>query len=467
MTAARAAAGTEIASTCRIVEDARKADRTTSAILGRWPVLRLSILPLLPLLSIAGGCGRAKSKPPPAPLVTVSRPVQRIVTDWDEYPGRLAAVDMVDLRARVSGFLVEAPFTEGAIVRKGDGLFVLDAAPYQADLDKAQANLAQAEAQQRYASAEYARLQPLEKTGAVAENQFLNARQAFESGNAAVAAAKAALETAKLNVQWCRVVAPINGRAGRKLVTPGNLITGGTAAGTLLTTIASLDPIYCYADVDERNVLRYQRLVREQLRPSARAGTLPAQLAIGNQDGFEFMGHIDFVNNQIDPSTGTISIRGVFPNPDHRLLPGFYARLRILGRGPHKALLVPAGAVGSTLAQQYVLVVNAENVVQYRPVTLGPRFDDLREVDGVGPDERVVVEGLMNAKPGTKVRVRQVAPAATRPSAQPTSPRGRGPSRSDDGPPNRGTGSPGSGETTGGGDAGAARGTGGSGGGPS
>ena len=286
-------------------------------------------------------------------MVSVTRPVEREVTDWDEYPARLAAVDMVNVQARVSGLINQAPFQEGVIVHQGDVLFILDVRPYQAALDQANASLAQAEAQQRFATAEFERIQPLRKSGAIAETQYLSDRQAMETANAAVAAAKAAIEVARLNVEWCRVIAPITGRVGRKLVTPGNLITGGGATGggtaTLLTTITSLDPIYCYADVDERTVLLYQRLVREHERPSARGHHLPAQLAIDSQSDFACHGHIDFVNNQIDPSTGTITIRGVFSNPDLLLLPGQYARMRILRRGPHPALLIPSEAIGSTL----------------------------------------------------------------------------------------------------------------------
>ncbi|HEX2971129.1 MAG TPA: efflux RND transporter periplasmic adaptor subunit [Tepidisphaeraceae bacterium] len=427
------------------------------------------LLVLAGLVVLLQGCERnTASAPSGPPVVSVSRPLQETVTSWDEYPGRLSATDTVDVRARVGGFIEQAPFKEGATVNQGDVLFIIDVRPYQADLDRAQASLAQAEAQQRYASSEYTRLEPLQKSGAVGELQFLNARQALETANAAVASARAAVETARLNVEWCRVTAPIIGRVGRKLVTPGNLITGGTAQATLLTTLTTLNPIYCYAEVDERSVLRYQRLNRQQARPSARSNRLPAQLAVGDTPEFAYQGLIDFVNNQIDPNTGTITIRATFDNPDGRLIPGFYARLRILGRGPHLALLVPEEAIGSTLAQRYVLVVGPDNVVQYRPITPGNSYGNLREVEGIGPNEWVVVNGLVTARPGAKVQPQEVAiqapqtqPAQTQSvQTQPTQTEsiqiqpaqtqpvreqglGQGPSRSSGGPAEQGAGTTG------------------------
>ncbi|MGE5610217.1 MAG: efflux RND transporter periplasmic adaptor subunit [Bacillota bacterium] len=411
------------------------------------------------LAMLLQGCKRDAGAPPSRPpVVSVSRPLQQVVADWDEYPGRLAATDTVDLRARVGGFIEQANFDEGVIVNQGDVLFVIDVRPYQADLDRAEASLAQAQAQQRYAASEFARIEPLQKTGAVAELQYLNARQALETANAAIASAQAAVETARLNVEWCRVTAPIRGRVGRKLVTPGNLITGGTAQGTLLTTIVTLDPIYCYADVDERTVLIYQQLVRERARPSGRSNVLPAQLAVGDQPDFRYQGHIDFVNNVITPGTGTISIRGVFANHDGRLLSGFYARMRILRRAAHEALLVPEEAVGSTLAQRYVLVVGSDGVVQYRQVTPGKSFGNLREVEGISPTDRIVVNGLVNVRPGARVQVQEVPIAEVaqtqpargeaaqgRATTGPTRPEGLGqrPSRSSGGAALEGAGTPG------------------------
>jgi RND family efflux transporter MFP subunit len=359
----------------------------------------------------------------------VGRPLARQVTDWDEYQGRLDSRDTVDLRARVSGFIEQAPFEEGTIVKQNDVLFIIDPRPYAAEVKRLEGELQRAEAQRAAALNEFQRIEPLRTTGAISESQFVTARQALESAAAAVQAAQAALESARLNLQWCRVTAPIQGRVSRKLVTPGNLVIAGTAGqGTLLTNITSLNPIYCYIDVDERSVLRYQRMIREHTRLSARDVRLPTQLALGDQDEFTREGYIDFVDNRIDPMTGTIRVRGVFPNPDRQLLPGFYARMRIPGRAPHEALLVPESAIGANLADQFVLVVGPDDVVQLRPVTVGQLYDGLREVEGIKSDDRVVLNGLVYARPGVKVRpmevpIQPVMPATTRATTMPATTR--------------------------------------------
>jgi multidrug efflux system membrane fusion protein len=372
-------------------------------------MMRLLGYLILPCVLVIG-CGRgqrAGQEGPPPPVVSVSHPVARDVTDWDEYTGRLVAVDAVELRARVNGYVQDAPYAEGAIVERGQLLFVIDERPYKAELERAQGALADAQARQHYASAEFARIEPLRKEGAVSEQEFLQSRQALEGANAAVQSQQAAVESARLNLEWCRVTAPVAGRAGRKLVTPGNLVSGGSAVGgqsTLLTTITSVDPMYCYVDVDERSVRRYQRLIREGSRPSARTSRLPAQLALTDENEFQHAGYIDFVDNQINPNTGTISVRGVFPNQDRQLLPGFFARLRIPGRGPYHALLVPDEAIGTNLAQRFVLVVDDQDVVQLLPVAPGTIHDGLRAVEGINPNDRVIVNGAINVRAGMKVR---------------------------------------------------------------
>ena len=379
------------------------------------------------LLMTFGGCRRRPAPAaPPVPSVSVSRPIVREVTEYDEYPGRLAAVESVNVQSRVSGFLERAPFNEGALVKQGDLLFVIDARPFQAELDRAAAQRVQAEAQLKQAQGEFERVAPLKGTGAASEIDIFNARQRVEAAKAAVAAAQAAVKAAQYNVDWTEVHAPIPGRTGRKNVTPGNLVTGGTSQATLLTTITTVDPIYCYVNVDEHTVRRYQQDIREGRRVSVRAGgRLAAQLAVGEEANFAREGYIDFVDNTVDPETGTIRVRGVFPNPDGTLIPGFYARLRVPGRTPYQAVLVPEFAIGATLAQQHVLVVDAEDIVRVQPVTVGGVFDGMRAVEGLKPDARVVVSGIVQARPGFKVRptdvpIESLLPRpATRPATAP------------------------------------------------
>lgn len=305
------------------------------------------------------------------------------------------------------------------MVEPGDLLFVIDDRPYQAELARAQAELAQAQAQQRFAANDLQRLERLRQSAAAAELELLEARRAAEQADAAVAAAKAAVEIARLNVEWCQVRAPIAGRIGRRLVTVGNLISGGQGQATLLTTITSLDPIYCYFDVDERSLRRYQRLVRVGARPSA--SRLPVELTLVDETEFRHRGYVDFVDNRLDPATGTITMRGVFPNPTRQLLPGFFARVRLPAREAFEATLVPEEAVGTNLAQQYVLVVDAENQVRMRPVTTGKTYFGLREVQGVRPTDRVIVKGLVQARPGATVQPLEVPiqVAQTRPEDAP------------------------------------------------
>ncbi|NLU20979.1 MAG: efflux RND transporter periplasmic adaptor subunit [Phycisphaerae bacterium] len=385
-----------------------------SAVCGR---LALALL----AAGVGAGCQQQAPTipPPPPPAVSVARPVEREVIDYDVYTGRLASPESVDVHARVSGFIEQAPFTEGTIVKQGDLLFVIDVRPFQAELNRAEAELARARAQQRFAIDDLRRLERLLGEQAAAELEILQARRDTEQANAAVAAAEAAVEAARLNVEWCRVTAPITGRVGRKLVTPGNLITGGQSQATLLTTIESVDPMYCYVDVDERSVRKYQEIVRSGARPSAREVPLPVQLALVDEDDFHHQGYINFIDNKLDPGTGTIQVRGEFPNPTGVLLPGFFARLRIPGRGPYKATLVPEEAIGTNLAQQYVLVVDAQQVVRLRPVKTGETFYGLRSVEGVSPDDRIIVKGLVQARPGSKVRPEEVSIAVAQALTQP------------------------------------------------
>jgi multidrug efflux system membrane fusion protein len=401
--------------------------RVTDPCAQGWPrqivAHSLTVVLLGFVLATARGCRRgeassstiSKGGAPTVP-VTVARPVQQQVTDWDVFSGRIAATESVEVRARVSGFIATAPMVEGAIVKQGDLLFTIDERPYQAELDRARAQVASAQAQLNYAEAEFNRLQPLQAQGVVSDVEVLQARQSFESNRASVDAAQAAVKVAQLNLEWCRVTAPIAGRTGRKMVTPGNLITNGPGQTTLLTTITSLDPVFCYFYVDERSVQRYQRMVREGERVSARGGQVQVQLALAGETEFKHQGRIDFVDNQVDPTTGTIAVRAVFANPDLQLLPGFFARVRVPGRGPYDALLVPQEAIQTMLAQDYVLVVGPGNIVEQRTVTAGTAIDHLRVVEGLAPDDRVIVKGLVQARPGIAVAAQEITLAAVKQS---------------------------------------------------
>jgi RND family efflux transporter MFP subunit len=342
--------------------------------------------------------------PPPPPKVTVSQPVVRDVVEWDEYTGRLEAVESVDIRPRVSGYLQSVHFTDGAIVKKGALLFVIDPRPYQAELNRTKATLEQAIARHERTLKDYARAQQLVKARAISEEEVdtraADQREARES----VQAARAAVEVARLNVEFTQVRAPISGRISREFVTEGNLINGGTAESTLLTRIVSLDPIYCYFDVDERSYLKYSRVWRDGKSSSSREMNIPVDLGLADETGFPHQGHLDFIDNRLDPNTGTMIGRSVFPNPDQTLIPGLFARTRLPGSSQYEALLIPDGAIGSDLTQRFAFVVNDQNTVEYRKVEPGPIIDGLRVIrDGLKPGDRVIVNGVQRVRVGTKV----------------------------------------------------------------
>jgi len=348
-------------------------------------------------------CKQNQAPPPPPPQVTVSKPVVKEIMEWDEYTGRLEAVDTVDVRARVSGYLESIHFKDGQTVKQGDLLFVIDPRPYQAELDRAEAELKLAQAKLSLAENDLGRAKHLISAHAISEEEADTKESDVQVARATVQQAQAVVNAAKLNVEFTQVRAPISGLISRKNVTVGNLINGGTG-GTLLTTIVSLDPIYCYFEADEQSYLRYTNLEQEGMMPDQRLGKNPAYMELANETGYPHKGYVDFIDNRLDPNTGTIRGRGVFPNPGNTLTPGLFARMKVTGSGEYKALLVPDEAIGSDQSQKYVMVVNPENTVEYRQVTLGPRVNGLRVVrEGVGPDDRIITKGLQRAMPGAKV----------------------------------------------------------------
>jgi RND family efflux transporter MFP subunit len=327
------------------------------------------------------------------------------VTDYADFTARTAAVDSVEVRAHVWGYLDKVNFQEGALVKAGDVLFEIDPRTYRATLHQAEGNLAALEARVERLNADFARAQRLLGTAAIGREEY--DKIVGDRGEAAASrvALTAAVERARLDLEYTHVTAPVGGRVSRYVVTVGNLIQAGDQnGGTLLTTIVSVDPMYAYFDVDEHTALRVRQLAREGHGDSPRDGGYPVSLGLANEEGFPHQGTIDFVDNQVNPKTGTIRVRGVFPNKEQVLLPGLFARVRSpLGR-PHKALLVSDRALDTDQGQKILYLVNDRDEVVTRPVRVGALHDGLREIaDGLKPGERVVVNGLQQVRPGTTV----------------------------------------------------------------
>ena len=371
--------------------------------------MRITLIGLCVVLAGCAGAPSGSSVPAPTP-VTVSRPVERDVTDYADFTARTAAVDSVEVRAHVWGYLDKVNFKEGALVKKGDVLFELDPRPYQALLNQAKAKVAQDEAQLAYDEAEYQRNLRLVGSGAASRSDLDKTAAARGVDIANIAADKAVVASRQLDLEYTKVIAPVSGRVSRYVVTVGNLIQSGDQnGGTLLTTIVSVDPMYAYFDVDEYTALRVRQLVREGKSDSPRDGGFPVSLGLANEPGHPHRGTINFVENQLNPKTGTIRLRGVFPNKEQVLLPGLFARVRVpIGRS-HKALLVTDRAIDTDQGQKVLYVVNEKNEVVSRPVQLGALHDGLREItDGLKSGERVIVKGLQQVRPGISVEPKLV-----------------------------------------------------------
>lgn len=367
---------------------------------------------LLGLCLGLAGCVRVPSAAPeaaPTP-VTVSRPVERDVTDYADFTGRTAAVDSVEVRARVWGYLDKVNFKEGALVKEGDVLFEIDPRIYRADVERAVGTVAQFEARVHRLERDYHRAKNLLARGAVGQEEYDRYEADYHEAGANLHVARANRDLAALNLDYTRVTAPVSGRVSRYVVTVGNLIQSGDQnSGTLLTTIVSVDPMYAYFDVDERTVLRVRQLIREGKARSARETEWPVSLGLATEEGFPHRGTINFVDNQVNPKTGTLRVRGVFPNKDEALSPGFFARVRVPIGQPHRALLVTDRAIDNDQGQKVLYVVNEKNEVVSRPVRLGALHDGLREIEGgLKPGERVVVNGLQQVRPGLTVEPKLV-----------------------------------------------------------
>ena len=366
----------------------------------------------LTTLALAVACGRQPPPPPPPPAVTVAAVLEREVTEWDDFTGRLEPVEAVDVRPRVSGYIQQVAFTEGSEVRRGDVLFVIDPRPYAAELDRAQAELERARTRAALAASEVERAQRLLAVQAISREEFDSKLSARTEGQAAVRAAEATLANDRLSLEWTRVRAPIAGRVSRAAVTQGNLVQAGPPTATLLTTVVSLDPIYVYFDGDEQSFLKYAGLARSGARRNSSDARTPVELGLANEDGFPHRGYVDFVDNRLDSETGTIRLRAVFSNRDRTFTPGLFARLRLQGSGRYRAALIQDKAVGTDQDRKFVLVLKPDRTVEYRPIRLGPLIGALRVVrEGLAPGERILVNGLQRVRPGMRVAAQEAAMA--------------------------------------------------------
>ena len=352
------------------------------------------------------GARAEQPPPPPPPQVTVAAAIGREINDWDEFTGHLEAVDVVEVRPRVSGYVERVAFKEGSEVHKGDVLFVIDQRPYAAEVARAEAALEQAKTRLQLARSEAERAKRLLAVQAISREEYDTRVSASAQGDAELRAAEAALRTARLNLEWTTVRSPIDGRVGRAMVTRGNLVQAGAPSPTPLTTVVSLDPIYMYFDGDEQTYLDRVGLAPRSGKDGASmpAALKTVRMGLANEEGFPHEGTIDFVDNRLDPVAGTIRARAVFPNHDHRLTPGLFARVRLAGSRKYDATLIRDEAVGTDQDRKFVYVLKPDGTVDYRAITIGPLMDGLRVVrEGLKLGEMVVVNGLQRIRPGAKV----------------------------------------------------------------
>jgi RND family efflux transporter MFP subunit len=337
---------------------------------------------------------------PAAPSVTVAKPVVKEIVERDDFIGRFEAVDQVEIRARVSGYLDKIHFQDGALVKAGNPLFTIDQRPYQAALEEAEATVASAKVRTEFASNDLERAESLRRSGNIAEQLLDQRRSSYLTSRAELDRAQAALVQARLNMEFTEIKAPIGGRISRKDLSVGNLVN---ANQTVLTNIVSLDPIHFYFDVDERSYLAYSRQAAGGTR-TAQAAPNEVVLTLTNEQEGERRGRMDFIDNRLDAASGTIRARAVFDNKDLFLTPGLFGRITLNGSDPYRGVLVPDEAVGNDQDRRVVFVVAADNSVSMQPVRTGPRIDGYRVIrTGLTGDETIVVNGLVRIRPGIKV----------------------------------------------------------------
>jgi multidrug efflux system membrane fusion protein len=342
--------------------------------------------------------GQAAAAPPPA--VSVAEVVARPLRDFEEFSGRLEPVTSASIQPRVGGFIETAAFAEGAHVRKGQVLFSIDARPYQAEVDRLAAQLKRARTQAELAANNHARGQQLLAKHVIAQQDFDQLATAAQSSRDDIGAAEAALEAARLNLEFTQVRAPIDGRVSRMLITPGNLVT----TASVLTTVVSDDPVYAYFDADEQTYLRFAH--------GANRGDSPVYLGLIDEQGYPHQGRLDFLDNRVDPNSGTIRARAVFDNKDGRFTPGLFARIKLVGGDARDRVLIDERAVGTDLGKKFVLALKADNTLEYRPVILGASIEGLRVInEGLAAGDVIVVNGLQHVRPGAPVTPQRVAMA--------------------------------------------------------
>jgi multidrug efflux system membrane fusion protein len=368
----------------------------------------------LGVLLMASGCGSnsGNQAPPPPPQVTVAQVLEKPVKDWDEFTGRLQAPETVEIRPRVSGYIDKVVFTEGSQVKRGELLFLIDPRPYQAETDRAAADVKRYKTALDLARIELSRVQKLKDSGAVSEEELDERKSTLAQTEANVGGSQAALEAAALNLNFTRVTSPIDGRVSRAEVTRGNLVTGGTNGGTLLTSVVSMDPMYLYFDADEQSFLRYAQMPRAGARPNSRDAA-PVNVGLANEEGFPHTGVVDFVDNQLNSQTGTIRARAVLQNKEGLYTPGLFARVQLLASNEYSAILIDDRAVNTDQSQKYVLLLGANNTVEYRRVKLGRMIDGLRIVrEGLKAGDVIIVNGAQRVHPGVTVTPQKVAMGA-------------------------------------------------------
>ena len=367
------------------------------------------IIILSTCLVLLYGCSKKETPnatAPPKPNVVSSQSLQHEIVEWDEYTGRLEAVESVEIRSRVSGYLKQIGFKDGGKVKKGDLLFVVDPRPYMAQLHQAKAELDRSKSRLELAKNDVGRAQRLLKEQAISEEEYDTRSKNLVQAAASLESSKATVELAQLNVDFTQIRAPISGRISRKLITEGNLVA---ADNTILATIVSVDPVYVYVDADERSVLKYRRLSIEGKRQSARDFKIDLEMALMDEQGFPHQGFIDYVDPQVNPATGTIRARGVFANPDDLLGPGLFARVRVPGSGKYNALLISDRAIAMDQGKQFVMVVTKDNHAEYRPIQTGRLHEGLRIVSsGLSPQDWVITNGLQFVRPGAEVETSHV-----------------------------------------------------------
>ncbi len=361
-----------------------------------------ALLSLPPLL--LAGCGRsqAQSAPPPPPVVTIAPVEQQEVTEWSDFTGRTEAVESVEVRPRVSGHIQQVCFQAGQLVKKGDVLFVIDPRWYQAEFDHRQADYEQAQAHLENSQRNADRNTRLLTSKTISSADADTTDTQLKEDKAALDAAKSLMESARLDLEYTQVRAPIDGRMSRALLTTGNYVSGVAGYSTLLTTLVSVDPIYVYADVDENSLLQFNALAAA--RKPAAGERIPVDLALANEEGFPHHGYIESFDNRLDPNTGTILLRAVFSSEGGLIVPGLFAHIRIPMSAKHDAVMIDETAIGTDQAQKFVLTLGKDNTVEYRKVVLGPAIDGKRIVrEGLNPGEKIVVNGLQRARPGMQV----------------------------------------------------------------